>query len=204
MQQETVVLFHGDAITWKCFALYCPLVRRIHRSPVNPPPPTPKGPVMFSLKVSILFVWISWTNSRFVGDLRRLALMWRDCNIIYGPVHFSALLGASTSADTVCWITIVVVHVYPQFDNIYDKSLKNVNNVVCSKHVAHNHILPRKPRRNTWNLCCLLIASFTLTGARTYADVHDGYLNVYISPTAAQSKLRCYGGRDDTPYKHGR
>ena len=44
-----------------------------------------KGPMM--RVVSFLLIWgISWTNSQFIGNLRKLTLIWRQCNAIIGDI----------------------------------------------------------------------------------------------------------------------
>ena len=60
---------HDDVIKWKHFPRYWPLVRGIHRSPVNSPHKDQwRGALMFSL----IYVCIDgWVNNREAGDLRR-------------------------------------------------------------------------------------------------------------------------------------
>ena len=61
--------YHDDAMNWKHFPRYWPLVRGIHRSPVNSPH---KGQWRGSLMVSLVCAWINgWVNNREAGDLRR-------------------------------------------------------------------------------------------------------------------------------------
>ena len=59
---------HDDVIKWNHFPHYWPIVRGIHRSPVNSPRKDHwHGALMFSL----LCAWISgWVNNRKAGDLR--------------------------------------------------------------------------------------------------------------------------------------
>ena len=58
-----------DVIKWKHFPRYWPLVRGIHRSPVNSPH---KGQWRGALMFSLICVWIiGWVNNREAGDLRR-------------------------------------------------------------------------------------------------------------------------------------
>ena len=64
-----VRLRHDDVIKWKHFPRYWPLVRGIHRSPVNS---THKG----QWRGSLMFLWSApwingWVNNRKAGDLRR-------------------------------------------------------------------------------------------------------------------------------------
>ena len=62
-------LSHDDVIKWKHFPRYWPLVRGIHRSPVNSPH---KGQWRGALMFSLICVWIhGWLNNRQAGDLRR-------------------------------------------------------------------------------------------------------------------------------------
>ena len=60
---------HDDVIKWKHFPRNWPIVRGIHRSPVNSPYEGQwRGALMFSL----IYVWIKdWVNNRKAGDLRR-------------------------------------------------------------------------------------------------------------------------------------
>ena len=69
-EQGTLLLSnHDDVIKWKHFPRCWPLVRRIHRSPVNSPH---KGQWREALMFSLIRVWINgWVNNREAGDLRR-------------------------------------------------------------------------------------------------------------------------------------
>ena len=60
---------HDDVIKWKHFPRYWPVVRGIHRSPVNSPHKDHwRGALMFSL----ICIWINgWVNNHEAGDLRR-------------------------------------------------------------------------------------------------------------------------------------
>ena len=58
-----------DVIKWKHFSRYWPLVRGIHRSPVNSPH---KGQWRGALMSSSICTWTNgWVNNRYAGDLRR-------------------------------------------------------------------------------------------------------------------------------------
>ena len=60
---------HGDVIKWKHFPRYWPLVRGIHRSPVNF---LHKGQWRGALMFSLICARINrWVNNSEVGDLRR-------------------------------------------------------------------------------------------------------------------------------------
>ena len=60
---------HYDVIKSKHFPRYWPIVRGIHRSPVNSPH---KGQWRGALMFSLICVWINgWVNNREAGDLRR-------------------------------------------------------------------------------------------------------------------------------------
>ena len=60
---------HDDVIKWKQFPRYWPVVRGIHRSPVNSPH---KGQWRGALMFSLICAWINgWANNRENGDLRR-------------------------------------------------------------------------------------------------------------------------------------
>ena len=58
---------HDDVIKWKHFPRYSPLVRGIHRSPVNSPHRGQwRGAMMFSL----IYVWTNgWVNNRAHHDV---------------------------------------------------------------------------------------------------------------------------------------
>ena len=59
---------HDDVMKWKHFPRYWPLLRGIHRSPVNSPH---KGQWRGALMFSLMCVWINlWVNTREAGDLR--------------------------------------------------------------------------------------------------------------------------------------
>ena len=60
---------HDDVIKWKHFLRYWPLVRGIHRSPVNSPH---KGQRRGALIFSLICTWINgWINNGEAGDMRR-------------------------------------------------------------------------------------------------------------------------------------
>ena len=60
---------HYDVIKWKHFPRNWPIVRGIHRSPVNSPH---KGQWRGALMFSLIGAWINgWVNNREAGDLRR-------------------------------------------------------------------------------------------------------------------------------------
>ena len=60
---------HDDVIKWKHFPRYWPIVRGIHRSPVNSPH---KGQWRVALMFSLICARINgWINNREAGDLRR-------------------------------------------------------------------------------------------------------------------------------------
>ena len=62
-------LNYDDVIKWKHFPRNWPLVRGIHRSPVNSPH---EGQWRVALMFSLIFTWINgWENNRETGDLRR-------------------------------------------------------------------------------------------------------------------------------------
>ena len=66
---QTVPNTHDDVIKWKHFPRYWPLVRGIHRSPVNSPHKGQwRGALMFTLICARLNGWV---NNREAGDLRR-------------------------------------------------------------------------------------------------------------------------------------
>ena len=61
--------FHDDVIKWEHFPRYWPLVRGIHRSPVNSPHKGQwRGALMFSLICARIKDWV---NNGEAGDLRR-------------------------------------------------------------------------------------------------------------------------------------
>ena len=64
-----IKVLHDDVIKWKHFPRYWPLVRGIHRSPVNSPH---QGQWRRALMFSLICTWINgWVNSGDIGDLRR-------------------------------------------------------------------------------------------------------------------------------------
>ena len=82
-------VFHDDVIEWKHFPRYWPLVRGIHRSPVNSPH---KGQWRGALMFSLICVWINgWVNNGDAGDLRRyrvhysviVILWWLHASLFY-------------------------------------------------------------------------------------------------------------------------
>ena len=77
---------HDDVIKWKHSPRYWPLLRGIHRSPVNSPH---KGQWRGALMFPLICVWINaWVNNREAGDLRRyhahydVTVMW-----YYASIH---------------------------------------------------------------------------------------------------------------------
>ena len=69
IRRLSTVSAQDDVIKWKLSPRYWPLVRRIHRSPVNSPH---KGQWRGALMISLIFAWInSWVNNHEAGDLRR-------------------------------------------------------------------------------------------------------------------------------------
>ena len=60
---------HDDVIKWKHFQRYWPLVRGIHRSPVNSPH---KDQWRVALMFSLIYAWTNgWVNNWDAGGLRR-------------------------------------------------------------------------------------------------------------------------------------
>ena len=61
--------YHDDVIKWKRFPRYWPLMRWIHRSPVDS---IHKGKWRGTLMVSLICVWTNdWLNTRYAGNLSR-------------------------------------------------------------------------------------------------------------------------------------
>ena len=76
---------NDNVIKWKHFPCCWPIVRGIHRSPVNSPH---KGqwrePVMFSM----IFAWINgWVNNREAGDLRSHCAHYDVIAMIFRLAH---------------------------------------------------------------------------------------------------------------------
>ena len=68
-RKHTIIQTHDDVIKWKHFPRYWPIVRGIHRSPVNSPH---EGQWRGALVFSLICVWINdWVNNREAGGLRR-------------------------------------------------------------------------------------------------------------------------------------
>ena len=60
---------HDDVIKWKHFPRFWPVMRGIHRSPVNS---SQKGQRRGALIFSLICAWTKgWVNNRDAGDLRR-------------------------------------------------------------------------------------------------------------------------------------
>ena len=71
---------HDDVIRWKHFPRCWPIVRGIHRSPVNSPH---KGQWHGALVFSLICAWINgWANNGEAGDLRRHRAHY-DVNLMY-------------------------------------------------------------------------------------------------------------------------
>ena len=68
---------HNDIIKCKHFPHYCPIVRGIHRSPVNSPD---KGQWRRALMFSLI---CTWTNGWDTGDLRHLHAHYDSTVMIY-------------------------------------------------------------------------------------------------------------------------
>ena len=69
ISSHAVNYIQDDVIKWKHFPRYWPLVRGIHRSPVNSPH---KGQWRGALIFSLICVWINgWVNNGEAGDFRR-------------------------------------------------------------------------------------------------------------------------------------
>ena len=76
-------MFHDDVIKWTHFPRNWPLVRGIHRTPVNSPH---KGQWRGALMFSLFCVWINdWVNNREASDLRRY-LVHYDVSAM-SPLH---------------------------------------------------------------------------------------------------------------------
>ena len=72
---------HDDVIKRKYFPRYWPLVRRIHRWPVNSPQ---KGQWSWALMLSFICAWINgWVNNGDAGDLSRHRAHY-DVTVLWG------------------------------------------------------------------------------------------------------------------------
>ena len=73
------ICYHDDVIKWKHFPRYWPLVRGIHRSPVNSPH---KGQWRRALMFSLICVWINAWICIYWGWWLETSLcsLWRHCN----------------------------------------------------------------------------------------------------------------------------
>ena len=87
---------HDDFIKWKSFQRYWPLVRGIHRSPVDSPQ---KGQWHGALMFSLLCAWINdWANNGDAAEFKTLwRYLWRHCNAdpMFGR-YFIRLIGHLT------------------------------------------------------------------------------------------------------------
>ena len=89
------IFIHDDVIKWKYFPRYWPLVRGIHRSPVNSPH---KGQWRGALMFSLICIWINgWVNNREAGDLRCYRGHYNvdECLISFGYVQSYPMLRAT-------------------------------------------------------------------------------------------------------------
>ena len=107
---------HDDVIKWKHFLRYWPIVRGIHRSPVNS---QHKGQWRGALMFSLICDWINgWVNNREAGDLRRyrahydVTVMGND--IVVGNI---GLLIASNGWNS--WISSLYGKIIIQFLGIH-------------------------------------------------------------------------------------
>ena len=76
-------MVHDDVIKWKHFPRYWPVVRGIHRSPVNSPH---KGQWRGASMFSLICTWKNrWVNNREAGDLRRYRAHYDVIVIKYVP-----------------------------------------------------------------------------------------------------------------------
>ena len=86
-QAHTYNDYHDDVIKWKNFPRYWPLVREIHRSPVNS---LHKGQWSVALMFSLICAWINgWVINCEAGDLRH--------NPAHNDVPGMMMIGAATS-----------------------------------------------------------------------------------------------------------
>ena len=69
---------HYDVIKWKHLTRYWAFVRRIHRSPVDPPPPLKKGPVTRSFGIFFDLRLNKHLRHRWLESPSRS--LWRHCN----------------------------------------------------------------------------------------------------------------------------
>ena len=109
-------IWHDDVIKWKHFPRYWPLVRGIHRSPVNSPHKGQwRGALMFTLICARINGWV---NNLEAGDLRRYRLHYDVIVVIVVsyivfphfpskstrvPGFFSDLIGCATQS---IWVTL--------------------------------------------------------------------------------------------------
>ena len=97
--------WHDDVIKWKKFSRYWPLVRGIHRSPVNSPH---KGQWRGALMIGLIRALInSWVNNGEAGDLKRhcahcdvigMEMSWR----MYASVYWGIIGSFNGSSPVRC------------------------------------------------------------------------------------------------------
>ena len=89
---------HDDVIKWKHFPRYWPLVRGIHRSPVNSPH---KGQWRSVLMFTLICSWINgWVNNREAGDLKRHRANY-DVTVMNTMLYYSPYLFLNFNGCTV-------------------------------------------------------------------------------------------------------
>ena len=88
------VILHGDVIKWKHFPRYWPVVRRIHRSPVNS---LHKGQLRRALMFSLICASINgWANNREAGELKRHRAHY---DVIVMDKHFHGIFAQLNRRD---------------------------------------------------------------------------------------------------------
>ena len=151
---------HDDVIKWKPFPGYWPLVRGIHRSPVNSPH---KGHWRGALIFSLICAWINrWVNNGEAGDLRRyyahydVIVMQVMCLVCIYPTHATVLL-------------TTLHHAYAQIakKDTHKKTSALKSNKICTLHFIKHNNLGKGEREwvgHTW--CCLTSLWFILVAKR--------------------------------------
>ena len=110
-------LVNYDVIKWKHFPRYWPFVRRINRSPVNPPH---KGQWRGDLVFSLICAWINaWVSNRQAGDLGRYRVhydvivmsIWADVLAVMNYQSWT-IYGIST-VEIRCWnVKLTDIHLF--------------------------------------------------------------------------------------------
>ena len=146
------MLLHDDVIKWKHFPRYWPLVREIHRSPVNFPHKGQwRGALMFTLICARIN---SWVNNGEAGDLRR------------HPGHYDVIVMLMRVLSLrLFWNGIGEAHADPEWPEWFEKYHKCL---FCPSRTANGIALSNQHRKVK---ICQSVSRFSRYNRSTYAYV---------------------------------